>query len=265
MGGKSSDKSAKRAAQAQLQASQAQIAAAERMYAQDQQFQREQMEFLKPVVDQQLAAQRQQMAWGQQDRDYYTSTFRPVEQGLVADAVAFDTEGERNRLATQAGADSGRAFTQTRQMIARDLARKGVNPNSGAGLDQQRMMGIAQAAMRADAMTDTRQQAKDKGTALKYAAVGLGNPLAAQALSATAQATAAGTQAAGVHGAPYQYGLQAGQNYNQGVGLGMQGLNGAANNYASIYNTNAQQQGALWGGVGSMLGMGLGAFGAMRT
>jgi hypothetical protein len=227
-----------------------------------------QREMFKPIIDQQIAAQQQQMRWGEEDRGYYTGTFRPVEQGLVADALAFDTDAERNRLATQAGADSGRAFSQTQQMIARAEARRGVNPNSGAGLEMQRMMGVDQAARRAAMMTGTRQQAKDKGTAMRYAAVGLGNPLAAQAQNALTGATNAGNAAAGNIAAPGTFGmnaqLQAGQVRNQGVGIGMQGLNSAASNYASIYNTNAQQQGAMWGGVGSMLGMGLGAYGAFK-
>jgi hypothetical protein len=272
MGGKSNDKAAKRAAYAQYQASQNQIASNERMYAQNREDAQREMDFqremYKPIIDQQLASQQQQMRWGQEDRNYYTGTFRPVERGLVADALAFDTDAERNRLATQAGADSGRAFSQVQQMSARALARRGVNPNSGAGLDQQRMMGISQAALRANAMTGTRQQAKDKGLAMRYAAVGLGNPLAAQAQNALTGATNAGNAAAGNIAAPGAFGmnaqLQAGQIYNQGAGIGLQGLNSAANNYASIHSTNAQQQGAMWGGIGSMLGMGLGAFGAMR-
>jgi hypothetical protein len=314
MGGKSSDKSAKRAAYAQYQASKDQIRAAEKMFKADRKFAQKEMEFqremFKPLIDQQseaiglqreamdrqheiasaqLGLQQTQLGWGQQDRDYYTGTFRPVEQQLVADARAFDTDAERNRLATQAGADSGRAFSQLQEMSARALARRGVNPNSGAGLDQQRMMGISQAALRANAMTGTRQQAKDKGTAMRYAAVGLGNPLAAQAQNALTGATQAGgvasnavsgatsagsalvnagTAAAGLIAAPGEFGLnarnQTGGLYNQGVGIGMQGLGNAASNYANIYNTSAQQQGAMWGGIGSMLGMGLGAFGAMR-
>ena len=60
------------------------------------QFSRQQYNDMKPIVEaisqQQMQAQQQQMDQAKDYYDYQQETFRPVEEGLVADAQNFNTE-----------------------------------------------------------------------------------------------------------------------------------------------------------------------------
>ena len=60
----------------------------------------------------------------------------------------------------------------------------GVNPNSGRFAGMQNATGLQQAAMRANAMTGTRQQAEQMGYARQLDAAGLGRGLAGASLGA---------------------------------------------------------------------------------
>ena len=222
-------------------------------------FAREQYDRSAPIMEQiasqQMAAQEEQMA---QARDYYNyqqDTYRPLEQGLVADAQRFNTEAYRNDLASKAAADAGVAFGQSQAMNQRAMAAMGANPNSGRFAGMQQASGLAQAANRANVMTNTRTQADQMGYARKLDAAGLGRGLAGASAAAYGGATNAGSQA-GINA------QSAGSNYMLGMGQGagtiangqqMQigGLSTILNTQADMYmnsaNANAQMVGAAMG------------------
>ena len=223
------------------------------------QFAREQYDrtapMLQSIADQQMAAQAEQM---QQARDYYdyqTDTFRPLERSIVQDAQRFNTEAYREQLASQAAADAGRAFGISQQQNQRAMAAMGVNPNSGRFAGMQNATGLQQAAMRANAMTGTRQQADQMGYARQLDAAGLGRGLAGASLGAYGGATGAGSAAG-------QSAQSAGQNYMRNMGMGantiatgqkmnLSGLSNILNNQTKTYiNT----QGSLLGDIGGALG-----------
>ena len=52
---------------------------------------------MKDIATQQKLAMEQQLAQGKDYYDYQTQTYRPVEKGIVADALAFDTDAYRNQ------------------------------------------------------------------------------------------------------------------------------------------------------------------------
>ena len=89
-------------------------------------FAREQYEqnqpLLQEIAETQMAAQQQQMDQAQDYYDYQIETFRPLEQGLVADAERFNTEAYRDQVASQAAADAGRAFGISQQQNQRAMA-----------------------------------------------------------------------------------------------------------------------------------------------
>ena len=223
------------------------------------QFAREQYDrtapMLQSIADQQMAAQAEQM---QQARDYYDyqrDTFRPLERSIVQDAQRFNTEAYREQLASQAAADAGRAFGISQQQNQRAMAAMGVNPNSGRFAGMQNATGLQQAAMRANAMTGTRQQAEQMGYARQLDAAGLGRGLAGASLGAYGGATGAGSAAG-------QSAQSAGQNYMRNMGMGantiatgqkmnLSGLSNILNNQTKTYiNT----QGSLLGDIGGALG-----------
>lgn len=222
-------------------------------------FGREQYESVKPLMDRianaQIAAQEEQMDMARNYFGYQQSTFRPLEQSIVADAENFNTAEYREQLASQAAADAGLAFAQTQKANQRSMASMGVNPNSGKfqGLASQSNLGLA--ALRAGTMNATRRQAEQMGYARKLDAAGLGRGLSGASLGAYGGATAAGSAAgASAQSAGLNYMAGMGQGASTiGSGLNMQlsGLRDILNNQTSAYvNTNDSLLGDLGGFLG---------------
>ena len=210
---------------------------------------------LEGIANQQMAAQSEQMAQARDYYDYQRDTYRPLERGLVADAERFNTEAYRNQVASQAAADSGRAFGISQQQNQRAMASMGANPNSGRFAGMQNATGLQQAAMRANAMTGARNQAQQMGYARKLDAAGLGRGLAGASAAAYGGASNAGSMAG-------QNAQSAGQNYmgNMAIGSGtigagqqmqLSGLGNILNNQTSAYvNTSGSLLGDLGGALG---------------
>lgn len=217
-------------------------------------FSKQQYAEMKPIAErvanQQLASQDQQMRQAQEYYDYQQGTFRPVERGLVAQAQEYDTEANRERIASQAAADTARAFGTAEGMTSRNLARRGVGPGSGNAMAMQNQNALSLASARAGAMTGARNQAEQIGYARKLDAVGLGRNLAGASTAAYGAATGAGSAGLGSSMAPggqYMGGLaQAGQTYGS-----------ILNSQTSAYNAGMSQQGL---DVGSLLKGGAAAY-----
>jgi hypothetical protein len=216
-------------------------------------FAKQQYADLRPIAQEiaglQAGAQRQQMEQASDYYDYMQSTFRPVEQSLVAQAQEFNTDAYRQQMAQQASTAAARAFEQSQAMTGRSLAARGVNPASGAARGADRATSLQQAAMRTQAMTGSRQQAEQMGYARMLDAAGLGRGLAGASTAAYAGATGAGTAGMGTYMAPgnqYQAGLaNAGQTFGNMANMQNQAFMQAQANEAGMY-------GALIGGAATM-------------
>lgn len=214
---------------------------------------RQQMEIMQRTSDQ-----------GQQYFDHWRDNFQGLERQLVADAQAYDTEANRNRLATQAAADAGLAFQQTNAASERAMRSMGVNPNSGRFNRAQRGNALALAATRAGAMNNTRTQAEALGYARRLDASGLGRGMPGASAGAYGVATGAGSSALGsqlasgnqmlgaMQGAAGT--MMAGQNARLG-GLGSI-LGSQSNLYATGMNNSAQMMSA---GLGMLGGFAMGS------
>lgn len=226
-------------------------------------FAQRQYEEMKPLAERvsnsQIAAQDEQM---RQARDYYNyqvGTFRPVEQGLVKKAQEFDTAGYREQLASQAAADTARAFGNAQKITNRDLARRGADPGSGNALAMGNQNAVTLASMRAGAATGASNQAEQLDWARKLDVTGLGRGLAGASSGAYAGATGAGTagmttamsagdQFSRAFGQGAQYGLQ-------GADMGIRGQGAILNAQTSAYNADQNSGldvGGLLGGAAKM-------------
>lgn len=214
---------------------------------------REQLDFskrqyaeMKPIAErvanQQLAAQDQQMQQAQDYYNYQQETFRPVERGLVTQAQEYDTEANRERLASQAAADTARAFGTAEGMTSRNLARRGVGPGSGNAMAMQNQNAIALASSRAGAMTGARDRAEQIGYARKLDAVGLGRGLAGASTAAYGAATGAGSAGLNSSMAP-------GNQYMGGLKDAGSTYGGILSSQTSMYNAEMSQPGLDIGGL----------------
>jgi hypothetical protein len=95
----------------------------------------------------------------QQLFDRYTGTFVPMEDRYIKEATrAADPSFE----AGLAGADVEKQVGIQRGIIARQLGRRGVSPNSGAVIDAEHRLGLGAAAARAGASTMARRSARER-------------------------------------------------------------------------------------------------------
>ena len=232
----------------------------EKQLAFSQQMYDENAPLMKDIGQQQKLAMEQQLAQGKDYYDYQTQTYRPVEKGIVADALAFDTDAYRNQLATKAAADSGLAFGRTRMANERAMASMGVNPNSARfqGIGSQAALG--QAGARAGAMTGARERAQQTGYARKLDAAGLGRGLSGASTAAYGSAVGAGGQAAGVYGLAGQQHLggmaQGAGTIGSGLNMQISGLSNVLNNQTKWAMNEADSAGSFLGDLGGVMGAG---------
>lgn len=214
------------------------------------------------IINSQMAMQDEQLAQGRDYYSYMKNTYRPLEQEMVDKARSYNTDAHREQMAQQAAADAGLAFQNTKAASARNMASMGVNPNSGrfAGAEAASNLGLS--AMKANAMTGTRRQAEALGDAKMMDAIGMGRGLPGASSGAYSAALGAGNSAgqnSQMAGHQYMQGMgQAAGTYNMGFQNQMQGLGSILNAQTSIYNNSGNA-------TASMLGAGLGMFGAFMS
>jgi len=216
---------------------------------------------LTGIAESQIAAQDQQLEQAQDYYDYQVETFRPLERGLVADAQEFSTQSYRDRMAGDAAAAAGRAFSNTQEALSRSDAARGLNPNSPAARAARQQASLGLAAQRANAMTSADNRAEQMGWARRMDAAGLGRGLAGASAAAYQGSVGAGNAGAGTYQQPGQ-GYMAGLGQGAGTMMGgyqtgMRGLQGIVDSQTSVYNTGVNAQGEMFGallGAGGTLG-----------
>ena len=165
--------------------------------------------------------------------DRWRTSYRPVEDKAIDDAMNYDSASRLTQVAGQADASVMSAYDRAKKAAARDSLRLGINPNSGKALAlaENGALGtaVAQAGASQAAMEDTRQ-----------AAIGL-----RQGLIQVGQNTlAAGQGAAGLGLSANNAGIGAYTNLasvqNAGFGSAMSGFNSAASTTAGASNTLGQ-------------------------
>ncbi|HEY0955842.1 MAG TPA: tail fiber domain-containing protein [Roseateles sp.] len=185
------------------------------------------------------------------------SVFRPLEDKIIADAKAFDTDAKREELAGVALTDTNQAFANARGQQARANASYGITPGSGRAAAIGNQLTTSQALASAGAMTKARRDATAEGYARKMDAVGLGKGIVGNQVTMQQVAQNGGAQAVGAVGS----GVNVAQSGAGLMGQGFAGAQGGLMNQGSLYGRAAeyrgmadkQQQSAL-----SQFGMGAG-------
>ncbi len=190
------------------------------------------------VSDAQLGSMRQNDAIAKDYNDYAKTTYRPLEQKMVADAQAYDTPGRQEQNAGKAVADVGQQFDNTAAQSTRALSRMGVNPNSGMALAASNQAGMAKAVATAAAANKARTDTEMQGYARKSDAANLGRNLSSAQATSAGVAMNAGNSA--VNNAQAVGSIQAGGNAIMQTGYsGAVSANSSAGN---LYGQSAQLQ-----------------------
>jgi len=148
----------------------------------------------------------------------YKTTYRPLEQDLVAQAKSLDTQEARDKAAAEAQADVSSQIGLAQERLRRT---PGLDPSSAASAAAQTNLALKGAAIGATAQNAARTQTADKAYARKFDAVGLGKGLVTNAANGAAQAAATAQGIAGARAA--QAGATA-QGVGSLVGTGINAL-----------------------------------------
>lgn len=178
------------------------------------------------VAKAQLESMQTQTALAKDYDNYNKTTFRPLEQRMVADAQAYDTPERRNAEAAAAVADVNMQTAAQREAGRRELASFGVAPDSGKSMSLMSSGDINAARAASGAASGARRQVEATGYARMADAANLGRGLPSAQATAVQTGTAAGNSAVGAS----QAGLAASMS---GAGLMQSGFNTAQQGYAS--------------------------------
>lgn len=229
--------------------------------------QKEQDVLANQVTQQQLDASKQAQQWATEDRDRYNNTFKPLEDQFIDKAQNWDSAERQAQQAAEAKADVLNNASQQRQATERNMASMGVDPTSGryAGVERSGENTTALAA--AGAENNARNTVRNQALSLQADAVNMGKGLAVNPASSLGLSTSAGSAAmqttAGNNAQAAGLSSIMGQGYQAAMtGYGNQAntLNQQYQNQLNAWQANQQQSNSLWGGLGSLAGMGLMAF-----
>ena len=208
------------------------------------------------VSDAQLGAMKSQTALSEDYANYNKSTFRPLEQGIVADAQNYDSAARTEQAVGAAQADVNAGFSNAQDQQSRNLSRMGVNPSSGKSLALGNANSIAQASALAGASNNARKTIEMQGYARKADAANMGRGLASSQATSAGIATNQGNSAASNGAMSGNINAQGNQIMTQGYSGAQQGLSGAANTYLGVANVQQKSgdNSGLWGAVGNVAG-----------
>lgn len=209
----------------------------------------------RATSDLQMAAAKKQMALSDDYADYNRSTYRPLEQGIVADAMAYDTPARREAAADQAAASAQMSLDNQRTITARNLERSGVRPDSGKVIAMNGAFDLGAAKLQAGASNEARRQVETLGLARRSDAANMGRNLASNQATSAGVALNQGNSAVANGQVPLSVA-------NGGAALMQSGFSGAQagmSNAASIYGGIADREARAAAADAS----GMGAFGGM--
>ena len=247
------------AAAAQVQMSREQLDWTKQIYAETAPQREDAIRRSNEVSDEALVSMRQNTALAADYDKYNKETFRPLEQGIVADAKAYDTPERREAAAAAGLADVQQSIASQRGASDRALERSGVQPGSGKSLAMQGAMDIGAAKLMAGSANTARTQVETIGAARKMDAASLGRGLAANQATSAGLALTAGNSASANGQASGNIMAQGTSLMAQGYAGAQNGMAGAAQTYGNITSQRlkAGDNSGAWGALGSVAGAGI--------
>jgi hypothetical protein len=245
---KAGARAAERSAQLQAEIANREIDLAEKQYTDQQALLAEYSPLLKDLIGksvtaQDKATQQSDSAWAD-----YTATWRPVEQKLAADSLAYASPGRQAQEAQRAASGVAQTFDQARADTRQALQSAGADATTIASLEAAGRLEEAKA--KAGASDNARRDVEKAGLAYVDNAARFGRNMTSTGIATAQLAGASGGQAQGGYGAlsaaTAQPAAQAGALYGQAAKTA--GASGYMSLAAADARSNAyQQQGAVFG------------------
>lgn len=214
---------------------------------------------IKPIIDQLVNTQKSQADWAKQQQDFWTNTYKPMEQKFATDAANWDSPGRIARETGRSMANVAQQVQGARTAAEQELKDYGVNPNSGrfraTNLESRVQGGAAQAA----AANQTREDIQNQGMALRAQAINIGRGYPGAVATTYGTAGNAGNSAISGVNTGTQVGASTMGTGPQYYGLGNQALNTwgnfSNNNYNNYLSGYQLANSPMSSGIGSALGL----------
>lgn len=189
------------------------------------------------LSDAQLAGMKTATTQAQELDAYNKSTFRPLEQKIVADSQAYDTPQRRMQAAAEAAADVDQSVAAARQANDMALARSGIAPGSARAMMVQEDTAGNAVKARAGAMTKAVRDVEQQGYARTMDAASLGRNLPSSQATQQQIATGAGVAGVGAANASLNAAQSGNATMQQGFSGSLNAVNAAGNLYSGLSNT----------------------------
>jgi hypothetical protein len=170
-------------------------------------FSKQQYSDLKPTFDkisqQQLAVGDKNIARSDDQWQQYKSIFQPAEQQYAKEAMGYGTAQDQEQQAEMARSDVARSQEAQGAALDRDMARSGINPNSGAYMAAKAGLAGQNAADQAGAANMARRSTRLQGMAMRQGLAQFGRNMPATGMAADSMALNAGNSAGAAAAQPY--------------------------------------------------------------
>lgn len=218
------------------------------------------------VADQQLASSKAQDALAQDYASYNKTTYRPLEQGIVADATSYDTPERRQAAADAAVADVSSSGAAMRDARARRLAAEGINAGSTRAMAALDGLDVEQAKASASAARQARLGVEATGFARKMDAASLGRNLPSAQATSAGLALQAGNSGVANANVPVANANQGTATYGQGFGQAISANSSAGSIYGNMASIEqkANDNSSLFGALGTIGGAAISAWAKPR-
>lgn len=224
---------------------------------------------LKPLADRQAALAeenaklgmsiaRDNQAWSQQDRQFLTDNYRPIEQQMTDSVASMNTADYGARKAQEAGAAIEDQYAAGQAQAQRSLARQGIAVGSAQRAATEMNGAIAKAGMVAQARTQARDAAEDRTFQRQAAVSQVGRGITPNVSAGTA--LAGGSSAVSGVGQALSGATGASGTVQQGYQAATAGNLGAAQQFGQINAANAQASAGFSSALGSVIGAGIGLY-----
>lgn len=217
--------------------------------------QRRQQEMQERIANDALARADKQDKLADEQKAYYDTTFKPIEQKVASEAMDYDSADNVGRRSGIAAANVNQQFSNARGQSARLAGRYGLGSTafSGPAGASERAQALGAAGASTGAAFDTM----DKGIQLRAGAANFGRNMPNTALTAMSGANSSSGVAGGAVNSALNGTMSATAGMNNAYGSRMSAINSSTGMLTSALNNSARAAGADaagWGGfAGGML------------
>lgn len=205
---------------------------------------------------------QQQQTFADEQNARYKSTYIPVEDQMVKDAMEYDSAQNIERRKGIAAANVNQAYSNAAGQSARTLSRYGLNPNSSAFARENAKLMNQEALASSGAQTGAAFDTMDKGIALRAGVANFGRNMPNTAAQYYAGSNAAGNNAAGISAQGINAQNQGINTMGQGFSTAIQGNQSAGtlmlgdfNGRMQGYQANQAMIGDIFGAAGTFAGL----------